>query len=112
MATSEGKIQTAICKELRKRGVFFFRVNNMPVYDPKLGGYRSQGEYALNGVPDIIAILPGGIFCGLEVKSKTGKPSADQVFFHKRCERLGARYHVVRSVEEAVAAVDNFQLTV
>ena len=110
MSTPEGKIQLAICKHLRKQGVFFWRSNNQPTYDPKMnsgrGGYRSQGEYAISGVPDIIAISKDGQFIGLEVKTPKGKQSTEQIFFQKRCERIGAQYHVVRSVDD----VDNLGL--
>lgn len=102
--TSETNIQTAICKELRKRGFFFWRNNNGAVWDHTLnsgyGAYRAAGEFSLKGVPDIIMILPSGVFAGIEVKTKTGKQSPDQVLFADRCRRYGAYYLVARSVED------------
>lgn len=89
---------------LLKNGVFFFRVNNQPVFDPKLnsgyGGYRTMGKYALPGVPDIIVIPEDGIFTGIEVKGESGRQSPEQVLFEKRAKRHNARYMVAKSVEE------------
>lgn len=101
---TEAQIQTAVCKKLRDAGFFFWRSNNVPIFDPKLnngyGAYRSQGEFSLKGIPDIIIILKGGQFCGLEVKTPTGSVSADQVLFERRCKTIGAKYIVIRSVED------------
>ena len=60
----------------------------------------------MKGVPDILAILPKGIFCGIEVKTERGKQSADQILFQKRSERLGARYILARSVEDVDNLID------
>ncbi len=81
----------------------------MPVYDPKLRCYRSQGEFALNGVPDIIMIAPTGRFIGMEVKTDKGNLSTDQILFQKRLERNNGLYCVVRSVadmEDCLGRVD------
>jgi hypothetical protein len=96
----EKTTQLAVCKYLRSMGVMFWRSNNMPTYDPKLGMYRAMGEFSVKGVPDIICIGEGGIFIGLEIKGTRGVVSADQILFKKRCERLGAQYHIIRDVEE------------
>jgi hypothetical protein len=100
MSTPEGKIQTEVCKYLRKKRVFFWRTNNMPTYDPRMGGYRAMGEYALKGVPDILAVGKNGRLIGIEVKSKVGKLSADQFFFADRLANRGGEYHVVRSLAD------------
>lgn len=99
----EAKVQNKICEHLQKKGLFFFRTNNSPVYDQKLnsglGGYRSQGKWAASGLPDIIGIV-NGRFVGLEVKSTKGKQSSDQVLFERRCKNNGGIYAVVRSVSD------------
>lgn len=97
----ESKIQTAICKELRKHNLFFFRVNNLPIFDPNLMSYRSMGEFALKGIPDIFLLKPPhGTLIGLEVKTLKGKQSPEQILFQKRLERIGGQYYIVRSVED------------
>ena len=96
---SEGKIQLDILKYLRKENVMCWRQGNHALYDTKTNTYR-ENPYAMRGVPDIICILEEGTFCGIEVKTKTGRQSADQKFFEKRCDSRGALYHVVRSLED------------
>ena len=54
-------------------------------------------KYALKGVPDIIVIKQGR-FIGLEVKTKDGRLSADQVEFGRRAKEQGAEYCVVRQL--------------
>jgi len=99
---SESSIQLAILKHLRSKSVFCWRAQPH-TYNSKLGIHVSS-PYNMPGQPDIIAILPGGIFCGIEVKTPKGKQSPDQILFQKRAEALGARYVVARSIED----VDNF----
>lgn len=71
----------------------------MGTYDPKLGIYRSN-PYTLKGVGDILGILPDGRFLSVECKSSTGKASADQLLFVKRCTLLGGLCVVVHSLDE------------
>ncbi len=97
MATPEGKIQKEILDYLVSQGVFHWRQNNLPVYDPKIGCYRAHT--GLKGVPDIICIIKGQ-FVGIEVKTPKGKQSADQLLFEKRCKRNGGDYIVARSVQD------------
>lgn len=104
-STPEGKIQLAILKYLRAKGIFCWRNNTMGLWDPKLNLYRSN-PYNMPGAPDIIAITPvtskqqGGIFVGIEVKTPRGKQSADQILFEKRCATCNAEYHVVKSLDD------------
>lgn len=62
------------------------------------------------GTPDILGVLPGGSgrMFGLEVKTATGKQSVAQIAWQKRAEESGVRYRVVRSVAEALAAIDEW----
>lgn len=102
MATPEGKIQLEILKYLRSHGVFCFR-NQPSTYNHKLGIYQSN-PYVMKGTPDIIAII-NGKFVGIEVKTKTGKMSADQVLFKKRLEANGGVYVLARSVDNVAHLV-------
>jgi hypothetical protein len=59
------------------------------------------------GQPDIIAIVEVGGFCvtmWLEVKTKTGRQSPDQILFEKRVTSLCGYYFVVRSIEDVEKA--------
>ena len=107
--TPEGKIQTKICEHLQKKGYFFMRLNNTPVFDKKLnngyGAYRSQGKWSAPGLADILLIdkedYGKAIF--LEVKTPRGKQNKDQLLFAKRCALANAEYYVVRSVDDIKA---------
>jgi hypothetical protein len=59
----------------------------------------------MQGQPDIIAILPGGVFCGIEVKTPKGRQSPDQILFQKRLEAIGGRYILARSVTDVECLV-------
>lgn len=106
MNTPEGKIQAAICEYLTKKGYFFMRLNNTPIFDTKLnngyGGYRAQGKYAMPGLADILLIDKEkyGMAVFLEVKAPKGKQSPDQKLFAKRCYSNNCDYYVVKSLDE------------
>lgn len=95
---SEAAIQLAILKHLRAKGIMCWR-NQPMTYNHKLG-INISNPYVMRGTPDIIAILPEGIFCGIEVKNHKGKQSPDQVLFHKRIEALGGIYILARNVDD------------
>ena len=101
MSTPANKLTAAVMKKLTEAGVFCWRQNNMPVYDPALnngyGGYRSHG--GLKGVPDIICIIAGQ-FVGIEIKAGKDRLSPEQIHFKKRCERNGGKYLIVRDIKD------------
>jgi hypothetical protein len=58
------------------------------------------------GSADLIGIVaPHGRFLALEIKGPHGRATAEQVMFLALVERMGGVGEVVRSVEEATAAV-------
>lgn len=57
------------------------------------------------GTPDIEVMLMGGRVIWLECKTPKGRLSKSQVAWHAMASKLGHRVRVVRSVDEAVAAV-------
>ena len=99
MATPEGKIQKEILEYLTLERVFHWRQNNLPVFDPRINGYRSHT--GMKGVPDIICVIKGQ-FVGIEVKTPKGKQSPDQVFFQKRLEANGGVYILAKSLDDVV----------
>ena len=106
LPVKEADIQNAICEYLELKGLFFWRQNNMPVFNSKTMSYRSMPKYSMKGVPDIIVISDGGYMIGIEVKKpKTATSpktylSKEQKEFKRRCEEVGAEYYVIRSVDE------------
>ncbi len=106
MSTPEGDVQNKICEYLSKKGYFFMRLNNTPVFDTKLnqgyGGYRTQGKWATPGLADILLIDKEkyGMAVFFEVKAPKGRQSPDQHLFAKRCCFNNCEYAVVRSVDD------------
>jgi len=110
-ARAEQAIQRAVFVHLRIRGapgVFAFH--------PANGGYRKPVEAAIMkglgvvaGVPDIIAIHNGRIFC-LELKAEGGRVSDKQLETLAALREAGAHVAVARGLDEAIQALEGFGL--
>lgn len=81
------------------------------------GGKRNAIEAAKfkqmgvrSGFPDLILIVPNRFypFCGIELKTKTGRQSANQKAYQKEFESIGAKYVVVRSLDEFIKVVEGY----
>lgn len=59
------------------------------------------------GVSDIIACSPDGIFHALEIKNAKGKQSDYQIAWGNMVKRIGGRYTILRSLEDAIEYVKN-----
>lgn len=81
---------------------FFWRSNNVGVYDPKGHFFRQMPKGSIKGVPDINVVDDTGHYIGIEVKAKKGIQSPDQKLFEQRCKENGAEYLLVRSVDEVI----------
>jgi VRR-NUC domain-containing protein len=104
MKVLEKEIQLAICKYLELKKYFFWRQNNVPIFDPgKGGGFRSMPKYSMKGIPDIIVIKQDGKVCFLECKTPTNTQSESQKIFQKKCEEKNAEYFVVTSLDDVQA---------
>ena len=82
---------------------------------PAGGGGRIRGAKLKKagltpGWPDI-QLIADGRYYGIEVKTPTGRLSPAQRSLHKRLEDNGCQVVVVRSVEQAMDAVHEWQLT-
>lgn len=89
---NEGKVLRRCMEYLEIRRVLHWRSNN--------GAVRGKRFHGIRGVPDIIGILPGGRFLGVECKSDKGKQSPEQVEFQKKVEKLGGLYVLARAVTD------------
>lgn len=98
----EMDIQKAICDYLALKKYFFWRQNNVPVYNSKLKRFRAMPKYSMNGIPDIFLLPEGGKIVFLEVKTPKGVQSANQKEFQKSVEELGYTYHIVKSVDDVI----------
>jgi hypothetical protein len=91
----------ALCDYLALKQHFFWRSNNVPVFDKARGVFRALPKYTMKGLPDII-VIKGGRFIGIEAKAGSGRMSPDQHEFARRVMIAGADYHVVRSLDDLI----------
>lgn len=101
--TPEKQIENAILEYLNMKNIFAWKVKTMGTFDPQTKTFRAPSKYYLKGQPDITAILPGGKFLGIEVKSKLGRLSEHQKIFHLRIRQAGGLAIVARSVGDVEA---------
>ena len=105
LTETEAGIQKAILQYgAITEGVSMFRMNVMgiPIHGQP-GKYRPAAE---KGIADIyVQLMVWGVpvSCWLEVKAKKGRQQASQKEFEQRVEN----YYVVRSVDDAAAAIDD-----
>lgn len=92
-----------VAKERKSKAGKTFRLS--------LAAIKLKREGMKNGVADLIVIDPrpgGPCVIGLEVKTERGVLSADQKAWRHSFEDTGARYAIVRSMEDAAAALTEF----
>ena len=95
---SETDISRGIRETLARLGVIVWR---------NQAGTMQGGRVHLapKGTPDLIGVLPGGRFLGLEVKRPGQKPTEVQLQWQRDLIAKGAVCAVVTSVQEAVDVV-------
>jgi len=96
----EKDIQKAVCEYLTLKKHFFWRQNTTPTFDVTKKTFRAMQKYALKGVPDVIVIVEGGYVVFLEIKRPKAKLRPEQVLFKENCEKIGAEYYVITSVDQ------------
>lgn len=64
-------------------------------------GFRKADPQTV-GIPDIMACVRGRTV-GIEVKTESGKQSADQIVWQKKLEAAGGLYLLARSADEVQA---------
>lgn len=81
------------------------------------GGFRNKIEAAKlkqmgvrAGFPDLILLVPNRFypFCGIELKVAKGSQSEHQKEYQKEFESIGAKYVVVRSLDEFIKVTDDY----
>lgn len=97
----ESVIQGEILNWLETTGLLYWRQN---------AGYTFAAGRRIylgpDGISDIVVVLPpNGRFVGLEVKSANGSIRPDQKLFANKIQKSGGAYHIVRTLEQAKAAV-------
>lgn len=108
---AESNTQVAIVSLLRRALPSSYRVISVPngrfQADPKTIA-RLKREGLTPGVFDLLILRNDGWFASLEVKAEAGKLSPDQVEWSDWLAAGGASQAVVRSLDEAVAALEQF----
>ena len=107
----EHDIQCQIVTTLRLMGIYLFSVPNDMMGNAKpwkMLRYKMAGLWP--GVPDLVLISRDGRVHFMEVKSESGVLSDYQKRFKALCTLNSWPYAVVRSVDEAIAAVKGWQL--
>ena len=99
----ESDIQNAICEYLTIKKHYFWRTNNIPVFDPRKKVFHKMPKYSIGGVSDLI-LLKNGVAYFLEVKRRQPKTHQTQVQkeFEKNVKNNGCVYAVVRSVDDVI----------
>ena len=98
MNETENDVLQAVCEYLAYKQIFFWRVNQVPVWNNDAQAFRRMPKWSRRGVPDIIAVI-NGRFIGIECKTKKGKQSDGQVQFQQDLEKAGGVYWVVRGID-------------
>jgi hypothetical protein len=100
----ERAIQCAIVKALRAhcgpQRAYFYAIPNGGKRDV-ITAARLKAEGVAPGAPDLGFVLPGGVAAFLEIKADKGRQSISQEFVEKQITKLGGRYAVAHSVDEA-----------
>ncbi len=101
----ESEIQSQIIDYLmileNKGELFFQRVNNTAIYDPKGKRFRSLAKGTKKGFPDILVLCKGRTI-GMEVKKPKTYQSKEQKEVEKSFKEFGHEYYVVRSLEDVI----------
>lgn len=102
MGAAEGAIQKAIMDALKDAGIMAIRVQS--------GLAKVRGGWmhlATPGTADILAFVkPGGRVVALEVKTAKGEARETQIAWAERLRAAGGHYALVRSVDDAFAAIE------
>lgn len=112
----ETRIQRAIMIALSEAGCVVFRNETSGAWVGKILHRRSQ-EVTLSdarmirfglcvGSSDIIGITPDGRFLAVEVKTKTGRPTKDQLNFIEQVQQAGGVAGIARTPDEALQLLE------
>ena len=102
---TEAGIQKAILQYgAVTKGIEMFRMNvvGIPIHGQP-GKYRPAAEKGIADIYVQLMVMGIPVSCWLEVKAKKGRQQASQKEFEQRVEN----YYVVRSVDDAAAAIDD-----
>lgn len=97
---TEKQIENTILSWLFIQGIFAHKVDNVGIFDQKIGRYRmKQSVHRKLGISDILCCYKGR-FVAIEVKRKGGKLSEHQERYLKDVNASGGLGFVARSIED------------
>lgn len=76
-----------------------------------LGGWAIKLLPSVSGLPDRIAVLPGGRVVFVELKAPSGRVAAHQTVVHRRLESLGCPVRVLSDVGAVIAWAEEIAAT-
>lgn len=88
---AENEVKAKLLEYLELRGCMAWRTN---------AGMRGGVRMGKAGLPDIIGLMPGGRFVGVEVKTESGEVSYEQLHFLGDVAKLGGLAFVARSIKD------------
>lgn len=97
---SEADVQAQIVDALRYMGHIVLVTSRQRHRCRKCGAWGSGGDGCDKGIPDLLVNIGGATWLGLEVKGPRTRLSPEQRFLE-----ADGRIRIVRSVEDALAAV-------
>lgn len=98
---TENDVVQACLQWLALHNVMAWRNQTTGLYDPTRKVFRKFN--GLKGVSDILGVLPGGRFLGIECKKKGGYPSPEQRAFIQMVNDAGGLAFVARGTEDLEA---------
>lgn len=90
-----------------ERGLLFMVQNTAT--DRRKGAIL-KGMGLVPGVSDLIYLRPNSSPLFIELKTQTGKQSAEQIKWQQTIESVGYEYKIIRSLEEAINIFVNFDV--
>jgi hypothetical protein len=105
---SEKVIQSQIMAYLTARGIFHWRQNQGATVVPATGGSKRRffRMTSVDGVSDIIGVLPDGRFLAIECKTARNGPTEGQSDFLRRVNAAGGLGFVARSIDDVKRELD------
>lgn len=94
--------------EIQKQIMEYLRLNNIMCWRNNTGS-KGYYKFGFPGSPDIIGILKGGCFLGVEVKTEKGKLSTMQKVWQAMAKEQGACIFTTDSLEKCKEELFKFQ---
>lgn len=110
-AASEHDVQRAILDYLVLRGIFAWRTNSSTTIHAAEGGSKRRffRAHSINGVADILGVLPDGRFMAIEVKSEKGRLNLAQQAFMEAVLANRAVHCVARNLDDVIKMLEGIR---